>query len=383
MEQIRRFICIGVTDTVCNLKCSYCYLRCCKDDNNSPRFTRFGVDCETFKRAMSKSRLGGTCMFNFTSGGETVLNPDVVKYATALLEEGHYVEIVTNATYVPAMAEISRLDKKLLSHLMLKCSFHYLELKRLGLLNVFFDNVRTAHNAGASITVELVPTDELIPLRQEIYDLCVKELGAPCHLTVCRNAALPNELPVLSRLSNDEYLKTWEMFDSELFRYKMKEVNCRPEGFCYAGEWMVFMNSESGEVSQCYSGYRNFNIYQNLDAPVPFKAIGRHCRQPYCYNAHAWLTFGCIPGHDAPYYDEVRNRVCRDGTEWLYPEFKNFVHQKFSECNAPYSTIRRTMVNAEMEVRKIVVFLVRSVSSVAKVVIPDSTFRRMIKMLGR
>ena len=381
MDRIKRFVCIGVPDSVCNLKCQYCYLRYCGTQKHS--FKDFKVDVNTFRRALSKGRLGGVCMFNFTSNGETLLNLKIIDYAVALIEEGHYVEIVTNATNVKAIRQICELPRRVLSHLMLKCSFHYLELERVGLMDVFFDNVNLVWRSGASITVELMPTDELLPYRQKIYDLCMHRIGAPCHLTVARNPAVPNRLPLLSKLSYEEYANAWEMFDSELFRYKMKELESHPLGFCYAGDWMMFFNPMTGMMSQCYSGYRRINIFKDIDARLKFKAIGNHCRQPYCFNAHAWLTFGCIPGHDAPYYDEVRNRKCEDGREWLQPEMKSFFHQKFGENNSEYATCKKIFINIEMTVRSVLFFPVSLGGRIMHLLIPMKVLSMIKNVLMR
>lgn len=36
---------------------------------------------------------------------------------------------------------------------------------------------------------------------------------------------------------------------------------------------------------------------------------------------------------DTPYYYELRNRVCADGSEWLQPEMKAFMSCKLNEIN--------------------------------------------------
>lgn len=379
MDKIRRFICVCVPDSICNLSCKYCYLRWC--DRKKPIFEKFIADEDTFKRALSRRRLGGACMFNFTSDGETLLNLRIIDYAAALIKEGHYVEIVTNATYKPAFDKLCSLSRECLSHLMLKCSFHYLELERLNLTDVFCENVNAAWDAGASITVEMVPTDDLLPYRKKIYDLCMRRFGAPCHLTVPRNPAYPDRLPLLSGLPHDDFMHAWEMFDSELFRYKMRELETRPRGFCYAGDWMCCLNPSTGILSQCYFGYRRVNIFSNVESPIDFMALGWHCRQPYCFNAHAWLTFGCIPGHSAPFYDQVRNRECQDGREWLQPDIKAFFHQKFAEGNEQYSAIRRVWVWANMESRRLLFLPLRLAVCVLRKTLPANAFNRLKRFL--
>ncbi|MBQ7177107.1 MAG: hypothetical protein IJS08_06800 [Victivallales bacterium] len=350
MEKIRRFICVITQTNPCNLKCGYCFLQ--HQIPTKDNVLDFKVDAKTFRRAFSRERLGGTCMFNFTANGETLIPPKLLDFVREVLEEGHFCEIVTNATVTKAFEKLATFPESLLSHLMLKCSFHYLELKKRGLLESFFANVHRVRNAGASITVELMPHDEIIPLIGEIQDRCIREVGAFPHVTVARDASQPKTLPRLSCLSTDEYRRVWGVFDSKLFEYKLSVFEKPQRDFCYAGDWMMVMRLRTGLLSQCYRGYRILDPFRDIDSPLDFKPIGNLCPEPHCFNAHAWLTFGCCPTADAPYYDEVRNRVCVDGTEWLTPECKAFFHQKFRENNDEYGFLKKTVVNAEMSLRK-------------------------------
>ena len=349
MDKIRRFLCILIPTARCNLKCQYCYLQ---HRNISQQGECFKFDVETFRRAFSKERMGGVCMVNFTAHGETLLPPQMPDYVRAMLEEGHYVEVITNATVTRAFETFATFPSDLLSRLMFKCSFHWLELKKRGLFEKFFSNVRMARDAGASFSVELMPHDEIIPDIEEILAVTKRELGAPCHVTVGRDASNPEELPLLTKLPREEYRKTWSRFDSSMFDYKFSVFEKKQRGFCYAGDWMMVLNMGTGMISQCYSGYRSINPFDDLSKPIDFKAIGNFCPYPHCFNAHAWLTFGCIPSADAPYYEEMRNRKCLDGSEWLRPEFKAFCHQKFAEYNKEYGCIRKAIVNVEMMLRK-------------------------------
>lgn len=349
MDRIRRFICVVVPTSACNLRCRYCYLHFYK-------MRPVGFECikhsaEEFRRAMSKERLGGVCMFNFTANGETLIDLRILDYVRAVLAEGHFVEIVTNATIARAFDAIAAFPGEYLERLLLKCSFHYLELKDRGLLDVFFKNVNKVRAAGASITVELMPHDEILPFRDEIRELTVRELGAPCHLTVGRDATAPG-LPILTRLSRAEYASAWSSFRSELFDYKLSVFGKRQVDFCYAGEWMAVLNLASGKMSQCYKGLHSFDVFEDADKGLPFLAIGNYCREPHCFNAHAWLTFGCVPTAQAPCYDVVRNRKCADGSEWLQPRLKAFFHQKFADGNDEYDGRQKKRVNRRMFFRK-------------------------------
>lgn len=346
MDKLCRFIGVFVPNTVCNLRCPYCYLQYRKCDKH--KFPKFNYTPEEFKKILSRERFGGTCMINFTADGETLLDPQMIDYIFAVLEEGHFIEIITNATVTSAFEKIAAFPKEMLERIMFKCSFHYLELKKRGWLDRFFSNIRMIRDAGASFTVELMPHDDLIPFRKEIYDMCVCEVGAPCHLTVGRDASVPDKLPLLTKLSRDEYAKVWSMFNSKMFDFKLSVFEERRTEFCYAGEWMMPFYMGTGLMTQCYRSCRSVNIVENPNRKIRFKAIGHFCQSPHCWNSHAWMTFGCIPSLRTPHYDTMRNRVCADGSEWLQPRFKAFVHQQFKDNNEQYSKFKMIVTDLVM-----------------------------------
>lgn len=105
---------------------------------------------------------------NFCADGETLLTKDIDLYIKALVQEGHYAEIVTNLSVNKMLEKILTWDKELLSRVEFKCSFHYLELKKKGLLQRFADNVKKIWENGASANIEVTPTDELIPYIDEL-----------------------------------------------------------------------------------------------------------------------------------------------------------------------------------------------------------------------
>lgn len=352
-DKVRRFICVSVPISACNLRCRYCYLRTCAKSTAS--MDDVNISPQLFRRAMSRDRLGGVSMFNFTATGETLIDRRIVPYIREILEEGHYVEVVTNATVTATMQEMANFPKELLSRLMFKCSFHFSELKERPLLEAFVSNVKLMRQAGASVTIELMPHDELLPYRDEILAFTEREFGAPCHVTVGRDASKRGSLPILTRLTRSQYQDAWKIFGSRLFEYKLSSFGCRQKSFCYAGEWMMFLDLGSGRLSQCYTSLRSVNAYGNIDRPLSFKAIGCWCCEPHCYNSHAWLTFGCIPTDGcAPYYADVRNRICSDGSEWLTPRMKSFLSQKFADNNPQYSSARKAFVNLEMGARYLI-----------------------------
>lgn len=350
MEHMKRFIDIWVPVTACTLRCHYCYITHHRlFDKELPKF-KYSVD--TFRKGFSKERFGGVCMINFCGGGETLLPPEMPKYIRAVLEEGHYVMVVTNATVSRAMDEIANFPPELLERLFFKFSYHYLELKKRNLFDKFFENIRKVVKAGASFTLEATPSDELIPYINEMKDLAVKEVGAVCHVTVARDEHDLSTIPILSKMSPEEYHKTWSTFNSEFFEYKFSVFSQKRTEFCYAGDWTLFFNLGTGVLSQCYCSLFNQNILDDVTKPIKFKAIGHHCLQPHCYNAHAFLTFGAIPEHKAPTYAAIRNRVCQDGTEWLKPRMKAFMEERLKNGNKEYSLNKKNKIDREMAFRE-------------------------------
>ena len=160
----------------------------------------------------------------------------------------------------------------------------------------------------------------------------LEHLGALPHITVARDESKA-DYPLLTKLSREEYIKTWGQFDSMMFDFKIKVFGQKRKEYCYAGNWTWTLNLITGTMKQCYKTNFFANIYKNLDKSLKFVNIGHGCKAPHCHNAHAFLCFGAIPELDTPYYYELRNRVCADGSEWLQPEMKAFMSCKLNEIN--------------------------------------------------
>ena len=130
MEAFRpkRFINCYVPTQACNFRCSYCYIGQKKTFDNQMFHCQYSL--ETMKKATSKERLGGICIFNLCAGGETLLGPDIIPVIKMLLENGHNVSVVSNGTITSAFDEILKFPKELLDFLYIKFSFHLFELER-------------------------------------------------------------------------------------------------------------------------------------------------------------------------------------------------------------------------------------------------------------
>ena len=352
MDKIKRFIDFYVPVESCTFRCHYCYITHHRlFDNKLPELK---YSAKQVRQALSLKRMGGPCLINLCGGGETLLPPLVIDYVRELLEEGHYVMIVTNASLTKRIEELARLPKDLQKRLFYKFSYHYLELQKRGLLEKFFNNVRMARDAGASFTLEATPSDELIPYIDEMKETAIKNVGAVNHVTVARNEAAIGNLPILTNFSNEEYYKIWSSFSSEFFEYKYSIFGKKRKEFCYAGDWSFVLNVGTGIMSQCYCSYYQQNIIDDPEKPIKFQAVGHHCNQYHCYNGHAFLALGDIPELEAPTYATLRNRVCKDGSEWLKPEMKAFMNTKLVESNKKYSWVKRCKVDFDMFILKII-----------------------------
>ena len=343
MDKIKRYIECHVPVTTCTLRCSYCYIT--QHRLFEGPLPEFRYTPEHVRKALSKERLGGICLINLCGAGETLLAKEVVEYARAFLEEGHYVMIVTNGTISKRFDDIASFPAHLNKHLFFKFSYHYLEFKQRGLLDVFFNNIRKVRDAGCSFTLELTPSDDAIPYIDEIKQRAIAELGAPNHVTIARDERTKNRLPMLTQLSRQDYIDTWKTFDSALFDYKLTIFGHKRREFCYAGDWSFCVNLATGKMKQCYRSYYRTDIFRDISRPIPFRAIGNCCKEQHCYNGHSLIVLGDIPSQSTPTYAELRNRQSLDGSEWLRPEMKSFMSSSLKESNTEYTLWKKIKTN--------------------------------------
>jgi len=317
----------GVPLRRCNLRCDYCYIRqhgefeeCDMPLLHSPAFVR---------KALSADRLGGTALLSFCAAGETLLCDGLVPIIKELIDEGHYVAIVTNGTPERAIRELLSCGMDL-SHLFVKFSFHYLELKRRGLLEQFAGHVKRVWDAGGSFSVEFLPYDALIPYIPEIMAFSLEHFGALPHCTVPRDENTES-LRVLTELPLDEFQRIWGQFHSPMFDFKLENVAQKRYKGCKAGLWSLYLDMETGSFYQCASHPYLGTLYEDLSHPLHLSAVEDGCLAPYCYNCHAYLTLGIIPELDTPTYAEMRDRETADGRHWLSETVRAFITQKLGE----------------------------------------------------
>lgn len=167
MDKIKRFITCLIPVHACNFRCMYCYLG---HHNNDAVYAGgikpFAAEPKEFVRFFSKERLGGPCYFNLCAAGETMMHPKLIDLVFEITKEGHYADIVTNGTLERKFDElIERLNDNQKKHLFIKFSFHYLELKKKGIMSKFVGNVNKIKNSGISYSIEITPHDELVRKR--------------------------------------------------------------------------------------------------------------------------------------------------------------------------------------------------------------------------
>lgn len=324
-----KFVDVMLPTAKCNMKCEYCYLSHLKVELN--HVSDFYHDARYIRYALSQERLGGSAFINLCGVGETLLYDGIVDVVDELIKEGHYVQIVTNATLTNVIKKFiqSKIDSK---KLFFKCSLHYEELTRLHLLDRFAENVTLLDKWGASFSVEYVPMDSSIELIPEIKNYCIKNFGALPHVTVTRDERT-DDYRILSNLSREDYVKIWQDFNSDLFDFKMNNMDSKGYGKCYAGMWAVELNLATGELYKCTNNPRLGNIYQNLDKKIDFEEVGDKCCLPYCFNNHAYLTLGLMPDVNTSTYLQMRDRIKSNGEHWIKDTMRAVFSQKLCENN--------------------------------------------------
>jgi len=346
MDKIKCYIDCSISVSICNFRCSYCHVAQHNDFGNA--YKPFQYPVEHIAKAFSPKRFGGICFINLCGNGETLIHPQVIPLTKLLLQDGHYVSLVTNGTITNPLTEISDWPINLRERIFIKFSFHYTELMKFNLLDVFFSNISAVKAAGISFTVELVASDESIPYIDEIKDVCMDKLGAFCHATDPRDHRQEG-LPRLTQMELAEHQKVWGQFDSALFDYRQTTWGAsRKCEFCYSGEWLVVVNLTSGMLRQCYLGSMQM-VFDDINEPIHFTAVGTHCPYPHCYNSHVRDCFvGVIPHISSPTYAELRNRVCTDGSEWLTEKYKEVFGKRICENNQEYDEDRKIFTNGMM-----------------------------------
>lgn len=345
MKQIKRFFECLIPVTVCNLKCNYCYI--IQRDYRNMELSQLKYSPQHIAEGLTQKRLGGVCFFSICGAGETLAQPETLEIAQLLLHEGHFVNITTNGTLSNRFNKISKMSENERKRLHFSFSFHYLELKRLGLLNRFFENINLVHENGCSYMVQLNLCDEYIPYLDEIKTLCMKKIGAYPQIAVTRKEepGLKN-IQIFTKKTEKEYKQLGESFNSELFRYTLDNFNIKRKEFCYAGERSGTLNLATGVLTKCYADPKGIDIFKDIKKPIKFEAIGHNCGCAYCLNSSHFMSLGVIDDGDKRTYASIRDR---DSANWFNNTVKEALNQKLWDNNRVYSIPQKIIANTKQK----------------------------------
>ena len=357
VPKLKRFIDIYVPIEVCNFRCPYCYVHQHRG-NGSVWKNKHSI--EEIRKAFSMDFLGGTCLLNVCAGGETLLYPNMIDIIEAMLSCGHYVSIITNGSLSERFLALSNFPKEYRDRLFIKFSFHWTELKRLKLFDVFWGNVHLMQSSGISFSIELAAYDGLIAEENEIKKMCLDEVGAFPHVTALRDE-LTSGYKLMTKHSVVEYEKIWKSYQSDLFNIRFDVIKNKNKGFCYAGAWSYTINLGSGEIRQCYQENILDNIFDTNCNSIPEMPVGNSCCSEYCYACHAFLALGVMPDYKGKYtYADVRDR----NFSWLTPDMREFMSQKLYKNNKQLDVFQRLLSNYKQHKRN--TECIKSESSILK-----------------
>ncbi|MDE6845118.1 MAG: polysaccharide pyruvyl transferase family protein [Lachnospiraceae bacterium] len=334
-RRIHKFIELLVHGTTeCNFHCEYCYVW--RKHEFTPGSITSEYTAKEIREALSQAKLGGPCHINACALGETLLSKDIVELTYELLDEGHYLSIITNGTITPRIDAILQFPDELLERMFFKLSFHYAELKRTKLSDVFWKNADKIKNSPCSYSIEITPCDNLIDEIDNIKkEFAVHAGSAMPHITFTRDTNKEG-LDLLSELSLEEYKNVWQTFDSDLFNLKCDLYKKKIHQTCYAGSWSYRVNVVNGNLQSCYQQELVGTVFDEGQKVLPVMPVGHGCRLDYCFNNHAFLAWGDAPEIVCDNYFKVRDRRAEDSTHWVKGTYAAAMQQKLYDNNFAY-----------------------------------------------
>lgn len=330
---MRRFIECLIPLTSCNLQCSYCYIIQEGRRKNEKAILKYSP--EVIGQALSQERLGGVSLISLTASGETFIFTELADVVLSILRQGHFVNLTTNGTLSKQMRNLFERTKEYNDHLHISFSFHYVELLKRKLVETFFDNINMARSYGCSILLQINLCDEYVPYWDEIKRISKERVGAYPQVALTRDEKDGDYQILTNTMTKEEYYQKGMEMKSPLFDFTFKNFMVKRTEYCYAGLWSAKLNIATGEMTGCYGLGIKQNIFENLNNPIRWRPIGKHCRFKYCFNSSHFLSQGNIPELlPIPSYGELR---CREDADWYSPVMKKFLFEQFESTNPEIS----------------------------------------------
>lgn len=85
MDKIKKFFECLIPETVCNLRCGYCYV--IQRSQNTMKVPELDYPPEIIGKALTQERLGGVCYFSICGAGETFVPDYLIEIVYELLKK--------------------------------------------------------------------------------------------------------------------------------------------------------------------------------------------------------------------------------------------------------------------------------------------------------
>lgn len=335
-KKIVKYIHAVQPGTECNLDCSYCYV---KKQKNKGEKAQFDYPVEKIINALTKERVGGTAFITYVGGGETVIPKESISIIHGLLENGHFLNIVSNLTYTEGIDKILEFSEELLKRTSFSISLHYVEFIKKNLKEEFIKNINRLKKADISFHINMTIGEDYLPYLQEIKEFCLQEIG---FLPIITFAVDPlngwNRYSCFTDKVIENAVKIFE--GSSVTEYEKDFPSTYRNEFCYIGDWGFVLDLKTGNVNPCFDAPQSQNIFEDLSKPIRYEAIGTCCAK-YCVMGPAFQAFGFLPEYNNvfPTFSNLYNNRGYHGGE-----FREYLNNKLEQTNNKYSPIKKSFI---------------------------------------